>query len=151
MKRVMLLLTVAGFAAVSFSSCKKEEIEKAAITQTHTVQLKANESYTFVLPKNKRNDAYEFTTTASHASVSAIGKDASGNPIYQYTPEVGYVGTDQVVLSNDYEREEHANKPHPRPLLGIGHPKGDCKGGEEDHYIVTINFVVQSALESRGQ
>jgi len=152
MKRRIVLLSIIALATASITSCKKEEQEKAAITQPYNIVLKANEAYTFTLPKNKRNDAYEFTTAAAHASISEIGTDASGNPMYSYTPELNYVGSDQVVLSNDYEREEHAHKPPHKPLLPLGpKPKGDCNGGEEDHYIVTINFVVEQGSTARSK
>jgi len=147
MRKVVLLLAVASLAVVGMQSCKKEENEKPAIQQTMNVELKANESYSFVLPKNKRNDAYEFTTQASHSSISELGVDASGNRVYRYTPALDYYGSDKIVVSNDQEREEHHEKPKgPRPPFdGKHHGHGDCKGGEEDHYIVTINFVVASA------
>jgi hypothetical protein len=146
MKKVVLLLALASLSVVGMQSCKKEENEKPAIQQTINVELKANESYSFVLPKNKRDDAYEFTTKASHSSISELGVDANGNRVYKYTPAQDYFGTDKVVVSNDQEREEHHKEPKGTrpPFGGKPHGHGDCKGGEEDHYIVTINFIVNS-------
>jgi hypothetical protein len=150
MKKTILVASLTVIAMLGITSCKKEKMEKDAIAQTYTIALKANEVYTFTLPTNTRNDAYQFTTNATHASVSQIGKDADGNSIYTYTPALDYVGTDEVVLSNDQERAEHGNHPSkPKPALGV-HPQGDCNGGgEEDHYIVTIHFVVDAATANR--
>ena len=141
-KKLILLLSVASLVMVGTQSCKKKEgPPKPAIKQTVNTQLKANEAYTFTLPRNTRNDEYEITANASHASISKIGVDASGNYIYQYTPALNYAGTDQVVLANDEELREPQN--HPKP-----HPHGGCNnGGQEDHYIVTINFTIVNLTE----
>ena len=58
MKKLILMLTMTSAAIVGMQSCKKEQqdIQKAAITQTVNAQLKANESYTFILTKNTRDD-----------------------------------------------------------------------------------------------
>lgn len=146
MKKTVLMLATAGALVAGMASCKKEKMPKEAITQTVTVSLAANEKYTFTLPKNLRDDAYEITDQAEHYSLSEVGVNTAGERVFNYTPAAGYVGNDQVVLSNDEEREAH--KPHPKgpkfglPLPGRSH-KGQCKGGEEDHYIITINFVVK--------
>ncbi|HET6992161.1 MAG TPA: hypothetical protein VFJ43_12590 [Bacteroidia bacterium] len=155
MKNLFFVLTIASAAIVGMQSCKKEQqdLQKPAITQTENVQLRANESYTFVLIKNKRDDEYRFTTQAQHYSISTLGVDANGNRVYQYTPALNYVGTDQVVVSNDWERNE-SHDPHgnctagpPPPPQGNGGPQGgNCNGGEEDHYIVTINFVIDNSV-----
>lgn len=150
MKKMTLLLATASFAVIGMQSCKKEENNhKPPISETINVQLKANEAYTFTLPKNKRNDEYEITTQPSHSAISEVGVDASGNRIYQYTPSLNYVGTDEVVVANPKEDEDHNNggKPEHHHLLPPPHHEhhGDCDGGEEDHYIVTINFLVANS------
>lgn len=147
---MIVVLASASALMTGMASCKKEKMPKAAITQTETVNLKANESYTFVLPKNLRDDPYEITSQAQHYSISEVGVNASGERIFQYKPAEGYIGSDQVVISNDEEREMHEMHPAgPKPLGAPGkkHPKGDCKGGDEDHYIITINFVTENTAE----
>ncbi len=141
MKKAILMLVAASAIIVGTTSCKKERMPKEAITQTETVNMNADESYTFTLPKNLRNDPYEITHEASHFSLSEVTTNASGDMVYKYTPANGYVGTDEVTLSNDQEREEH--KGHPAGPSQGGHHKGNCEGGEEDHYIITIKFTVQ--------
>jgi hypothetical protein len=150
MKKLFFLFTITSVAVVGMQSCKKDEIEKAPITQTVSAQLKANESYTFTLTKNTRDDEYRFVTQAQHAKVSSLGVDAAGNRIYSYTPELNYVGTDQVIVSNDWERDgahPHNDTCTDPPPQGNPPPhNGNCgKGGEEDHYIVTINFTINDA------
>lgn len=146
MKKTMLLLAVAGSMIAGMASCKKEKTPEApAITQTYDVSLKVGESYTFTLPKNLRNDPYEITTQAQHASISELDVSSSGDRIYKYTPEAGYSGTDQVIVSNDQEREQNCVHPQGPPPPPPGTQPGNCNGGKEDHYIVTINFTMKGS------
>ena len=149
MKKMTLLFAAASVAMIGMQSCKKEQNHKPPINESFDIQLKANEVYTFSLPKNKRDDAYEITTQSAHFSISEVGKDVSGNRIYQYTPSLNYTGTDMVVVAN--VEENPANQP---PTGGGGKPKphlfppahsGNCNGGEEDHYIITIHFTINSS------
>ena len=136
-KKLILMLSISGLILVGTQSCRKKEgPPKPAIQETINVQLKVNEVYTFVLPENKRDDDYQISTNAAHAKISQLGKDASGNQIYQYTPVLDFAGTDQVIVSNDEELREHHDHQGPPPHGGCN------KGGEEDHYIVTINFTI---------
>lgn len=138
-----LMLAMASFLVVGMTSCDKEEEMEEAITQNLEVKLMMNEDYTFTLPENLRDDKYEITSPAAHASISIVGLDAQGNQIYQYTPEENYTGTDLVVLSNDQEREEHGNRPpHPPKGFHLRKKPGNC-GEKEDHYIITIQFTIE--------
>jgi hypothetical protein len=144
MKKMFLMLATAGTMMAGLASCTKEDTPAPAITQTENVSLRVGESYTFTLPKNLRDDPYEITTPAQHASVSELGVNSSGDRIYSYTPAAGYSGTDQVVVSNDQEREEH--HPHPQGPPPGGPHSGSCSNsGPEDHYIITINFVMKGS------
>jgi len=135
-----------AIVALSATACrKKEQPPKPPVQQTVNAELKTNEAYTFTLPKNKRDDAYEITVNPQHATVNQLGVDANGNRIYKYTPLTDYTGTDQVVVANDQELREHADHPEPRPHLfpRLHHHHGDChNGGEEDHYVITFNFTI---------
>lgn len=138
MKKLFLMLSVVGLATFSLTSCGKPD-QKPAIRQTITVQLETNEAYTFVLPQNLRNDAYEFTSQASHYSISVLGTNSVGQNIYQYTPETNYTGTDQVTVSNDWEKEDTGPCGNPQGGPGFG----NCmNGGQEDHYVVTFKFNI---------
>ncbi|MGZ3862592.1 MAG: hypothetical protein ACXVPN_02235 [Bacteroidia bacterium] len=143
MKKMILLM--AGIVALSATACRKKEMPpKPPVQQTVDVALKTNQAYTFTLPKNKRNDAYEITANPQHAMISKLGADASGNFVYEYTPVSNFSGTDQVIVANDQELREHAGHPKPRPHLFPHHPRGDCANGEEeDHYVITFNFTVE--------
>lgn len=147
-KKTTLFLAVASLSVIAIQSCKKEEQHPAPITETFSIELKANQSYTFTLPKNKRDDSYEITTQSTHYVISEVGKDASGNRIYQYTPSLNYIGADQVVLANPKEGgpEDHGNcKGKPRPHLN----RGESEEGEEDHYIITINFTIDNSSSNK--
>lgn len=135
MKNPILKLAIAATLFVGMTSCKKETMPKDAITQTLNVNLTLNENYTFKLPKNLRDDAYEITSQANHSKISQVGLNVNGEQVYQYTPMLNYTGNDQVIVSNDEERNEQHNQPS-------GPHQGDCKNAEEDHYIITINFTV---------
>jgi hypothetical protein len=147
MRKTILMLVTASALVTGMVSCKKEEMAKVAITQTISVSLKMDQAYTFVLPKNLRNNPYEITSQAAHYSLSQVGVNSAGDPILQYTPATGYVGNDQVIVSNDQERGKHKKGPKhkgPKPPKGHKPPKGDCKGEqEEDHYIITVNFNIE--------
>src|ERR1044072_2291690 len=112
MKKTMLLLAVAGSMIAGMASCKKEETPVPPITQTYDVSLRVGESYTFSLPKNIRNDPYEIINAEKHATVSQLCMDSTGAPVYKYTPETGYAGSDQVVVSN--ARKPGQGCPHPQ-------------------------------------
>lgn len=144
MKKAIVMLVTASAMFVGMTSCKKERMPKEAIKETINVSLKMDENYTFTLPKNLRDDPFEITSHAKHSSISEVGVNASGERVYNYKPVSGYVGNDQVIVSNDQEREEHKNH-SVGPPPPSGPKKGGChkgKGEEEDHYIITINFVV---------
>lgn len=143
MKKWNSMLAIASFLVVGMTACEKGEEMEEAITQNVQVTLRMNEDYTFTLPENLRDDKYEITSPATHASVSVVGVDAQGNQIYQYTPEENYVGTDMVILSNDQEREEQVEHPsHPPKGHRPKNKPGNC-GDKEDHYIVTIQFTIE--------
>lgn len=168
MKKTIILLATASALIAATASCKKEHMPKEAVVQTVNVSIKANESFTFELPKNLRDDPFEITSQAAHFSVSELGVNAAGNRIFSYTPSKDFTGTDKVILSNDQEREQHqhpggppqngCSQQGPPPAggpqgpppsgghqCGGHHHKGNCNKGEEDHYIITINFVVESS------
>lgn len=144
MRKTIAMLVMTSALLAGMSSCKKEETPKEAIKQTINVSLKNTESYSFILPENLRDDKYEITTSAGHSSISQVSINSEGKQIYKYTPATGYVGNEQVVISNDQEREEFGSHHHPGPPPS-GPKPGGCKGGEEDHYIITINFVVDKS------
>ena len=144
---MILVLTVASLAMVSMQSCKKKEAPKPPVQETINAQLQTNEARTFVLPKNKRDDAYEIKLNPLHATISQLGTDASGNSIYQYTPVLDFTGNDQVVVSNAEELKEPCHHRH-HGILPPPHPHGDCNGGEEDHYIIKIIFTIGSTTTS---
>jgi len=144
------MLATAGALVAGMASCKKEPMPKEAITQTINVGLKSNENYTFTLPKNQEDDPYEITSQAKHFGISEVGVNTSGERVFNYTPSKDYIGSDQVIISNDREKtcqQMHPGGPQPLGPPPCGHQKGNCKGGEEDHYIITINFVMQSNSE----
>ena len=160
MKKTILLLVSASALSVGMTSCKKGEKEpqepKPAIEQNFDAKLSANQTYTFALPKNLRDDHYEIISEAQHFSLSELSENANGDRIYTYKPAADYVGTDQVILSNDWEREEHAGKLEhhkhrllPPPPGAKRHHKKCDKGGEEEHYIVTINFTMDRVDDSK--
>jgi hypothetical protein len=146
MKRTIFMLAITALVAAGTSSCKKEKMPKDAIHQTINISLRSDETYNLDLPMNKRNDEYRFKKQAAHFSTSELGQSSTGLRTFKYVPASGYTGTDQVILSNDWEREEHhADKPH-----GGGH-HGDCDKEEEDHYIITVNIVVEDPNTVRSK
>jgi hypothetical protein len=149
MRKLHVMFAITGLAALSFTSCEKPA-HQPAIEKTVTVELATNEAYTFVLPQSQMNDAYEFSSQASHFSVSQLGKNALGQQIYQYTPAFNYEGADEVIVCNDHREPGHSECGHHG-----GDHFGECTGGgnggmhggcdgQNDHYRVTIHFQVGS-------
>lgn len=142
MRKTMVILAIASALVAGMASCKKKEMPREAIKQNVDVTLTSGQDYTFTLPENLRDDEYKIITQAAHYSVSSLGTNSAGERIYQYKPSATYTGSDVVVLSNDWEREQMGQHPQ-------GPPPGGCKEkeGEEDHYIITINFVIKETSD----
>lgn len=151
MKKTLLLLLVTGSAIVGTSSCNKDEttdLTSTPVTQTVNVKLKAGETYSYSLPQNKNNDPYSIITEAQHASLSQLTIDGTGERVYKYTPSTGFLGSDQVVVSNDALSNASSSSQcsgPPRP------PHGNCSGSSEDHYVVTINITVEDTTSAVGK
>lgn len=145
MRKLFFAVSVGAMLSLSLNSCSKKPMPEPAIKQTIDVQLSANQTYTFLLPMNIRDDAYEFTTQALHHELSILDVNASGQRIYQYTPAKDYFGFDQVVVSNDWEREEHELEGNHQ-----GPPQGNCheENEPEEHYIITFNFEIGRNAQS---
>lgn len=146
MKKLMLMLSVVVLTTFALTSCGRPD-EKPAIEKTINVQLETNEPYTFVLPQNIRNDEYQFTSQASHYSISVLGANSVGQNIYQYTPETNYTGTDQVTVSNESIEEITGPCGNPNGKPGFGNCMG---GGQVEHYIVTFNFNIGRVAASNS-
>jgi len=140
MKNIFTLLAVAVIA-VAFQSCKKaEQPHGQTVTQTVSETMRMNESYTFTLPANTTDDPYRVTAQPLHASLSDLGKDASGNDVYRYTPTKDYTGTDRAVIATT---EEHRGGPNGGNMQGgCQHHNGDRHREAEIQHVVVINFTV---------
>ncbi len=152
MKKLNVLLLAFGFLFMLNSCSKSEEYQNVAMAHT----INQNESYTFELPAT--DDPYKVTTEAKNATISMIGLSVDGNPIYNYTPSLDFVGTDLIVLTT-YHNKVKRNKKGDRHHDGDNDDnyddnevkdyhrggKGMCGGAKkeiEDDYIVTINITV---------
>ncbi len=100
--------TVAIFTALLFS-CTKEEY----ITQTIDQTITAGQEYSIALPLT--DDPYTIISDAKNATSSYISKDANGNPIYVYTSNAGFIGTEAIVVSTSHpEKGAMGEHPHPK-------------------------------------
>jgi len=143
MKKISALL-IFGFALLSVSCQKGNDCKPhdQAETQTINAELDKNTTYTFTIPANTKNNAFEITTQATHASASKLTTDAS-NTVYTFTPSTDYVGTDKVVISTAEQHHSGNNS------CGANHPpkgNGNCgqHGASSMLYIInlTVNDVV---------
>ena len=138
-------------------SCEKFQFqEKATVEQTVNATLKTNGSYSFTLPTDIDDDAFYILTDATNASVSRLTSTT-----YEYTPAVGFVGTDVIVLSNEHEirggicgsdslRDDSLGHPHD----SLGHPRRPRhphfglrphkKIADHNHYNITINLTIEA-------
>lgn len=155
MKKSIFMFAFAGLVLAIMPSCQKEKVN-AVVTKTVDATLKVNETYTFTLPAQEGDDAYEITTQASHYTVSKVGLDATGaNMVYEYTPALDFVGTDQVVITTTEEEhtgEHHGgmcgNKaPHPQGanILHLPHPHHHHHHDAEEQLEITINLTIESS------
>ena len=158
MKKGWIILLSACTMLLAGTACKKEHTEKEAIRKTIDVTLTQDQNYTFTLTKNLRDDEYRITEQAQHYLISNSGTTSAGDRVYTYQPAAGYYGTDEVIVRNDWERDEHAGHSHgncqggPPPPNGADHG-GQCNKpkGEEDHYIYTFRFTINRTIESAAK
>ncbi len=143
MKKPILLLVTAFTIISTIQSCKKKESPLPPVITNLNIDLNKNQAYTFVLPENTSDTPYKITLQAVHYNLSTVGKDASGNEIYQYTPETDFIGNDVMSVANT---EEHrCNGHHPHHGFGkihIGHHGNDHDADDVAPNIVNIHFSV---------
>lgn len=142
MKSIFLTLII----AFAITSCKKsEEYKTISLSQI----LSQNQSYQFVLPLT--DDSYSIIQDASHAKISMIGKDASGDIIYSYAPAADYIGNDQIVLQTSHEEYNHKRGEDHHASSDKNKNHGDCDNDsleKEDDFIVTINIQIIPLAQS---
>lgn len=100
MKKIAFYLALfIGLITVS-QSCKKST---ANGTVTHTVSetIKANQSYQFDLGNFGDEEGASISKQANHFSISSMNREVhTGKVIYKYTPEINFVGTDEVEIKS---------------------------------------------------
>lgn len=83
--------------ALSTQSCKKNNtIEPERISINSTIRL--NNSYEYELGGFGDEEGATITKQASHFSLSALERLSAGNIIYNYTPSINFVGTDEIEI-----------------------------------------------------
>lgn len=121
MKKNIFNLLVIVLTIFLFQACKEEPVN---LTQTINGTIRKNATFTFTLPENNTDNAFEITEQASHAKVSMLYTGAGGSVTYSYTPETNFIGTDQIIIDNAKES---------------GHKKGGkCNGGNNTESITTL-------------
>lgn len=156
MKKAIMISALMLTCLTVFESCKKsEDTATAAPNQTTlSVELKANQSYTYTLPATKGKQSYRITQNSLHSSATTITADASGNMQLVYTPELNYTGSDAVALTTAPPDSCQGNRPphHPdhqgehHPKLRLPHPhKHACdKKDKPTENNILINFNISS-------
>jgi len=92
-------------AVLIFASCSKKDAvvsgnPNASVDVTQIINATINTDFTYELPLPSSSDI-KIHKQASHFSLSTIGIDSkNGNKIYQYLPEKGFTGTDEVMLKD---------------------------------------------------
>ena len=91
-------------AVLIFASCSKKDAvvsgnPNASVDATQIINATINTDFTYELPLTSPD--IKIHKQASHFSLSTIGIDSeNGNKIYQYLPEKGFTGTDEVMLKD---------------------------------------------------
>src|SRR5689334_14520179 len=120
MKKITRLLFISAAILFTAQSCKKEDRD-VTVTKTIAVSLKANESYSYEVPKaGDADDVMQITKQADHSLTSTVSPVAnSENSLFEYTPAADFTGSDEVQVSNI--ETHHGNS---------GHSHGNCSGGK---------------------
>jgi len=150
MKKTIILLAVAVLGIAGLPSCKKEKQPQPPITTNLNITLKQNQAYTFTMPANGTPLPYKITSQAAHYSISTVGKDANGNEVYQYTPELNYTGTDKVTINNLKEEGGSCGNGGPHPHGGPcgGHHGNDHDEDDIQPNIVNISFNIGTSVNN---
>ena len=91
-------------AVLIFASCSKKDAvvsgnPNASVDATQIINATINTDFTYELPLTSPD--IKIHKQASHFSLSTIGVDSkNGTKIYQYLPEKGFTGTDEVMLKD---------------------------------------------------
>jgi len=91
-------------AVLIFASCSKKDAvvsgnPNASVDATQVINATINTDFTYELPLASTD--IKIHKQASHFSLSTIGVDSkNGTKIYQYLPEKGFTGTDEVTLKD---------------------------------------------------
>jgi len=91
-------------AVLIFASCSKKDAvvsgnPNASVDATQVINATINTDFTYELPLASTD--IKIHKQASHFSLSTIGVDSkNGTKIYQYLPEKGFTGNDEVTLKD---------------------------------------------------
>ncbi len=128
MKKISGLMLTTAIVMFFTSACRKDE-NGVTITKVINIEINANNSYTFDVPHaGDADDLMQITKQASHFLKSQITPSSNGNVAFAYTPELNYVGTDEVLISNGEGAHGNGGKG--------GH--GNCGGSGKHHDDTTI-------------
>lgn len=147
MKKISGLVLVASVVLLA-SSCEKHDFKKHSektVTQTVDVTLEKNAAYSYTLPENTSDDAFQITTQSEHAGVSTLTNNGT-NTVYTYTPAKDYVGTDKVVIATIEEEHSHhmgggAHHPH--------HSGGGCNNGNHNDENSKLEIIINITIKDK--
>lgn len=99
MRLIYTLLVVLIFASCSKKDAVVSGNPNAYIDATQVINATINTDFTYHLPLSSPD--VQIHKQASHFSLSSIGVDSkNGTTVYQYLPEKGFTGTDEVMLKD---------------------------------------------------
>jgi hypothetical protein len=147
------ILSVSGLLflclVMALTSCKKFNFdrhhEKEVTIISEERQIKTNETLKFELPESFNKRTPVISTQPLHFLVSLLEKDeTTGKWVYTYTPKVGYVGNEKVVIDSEEDHEDEDD--HKR---GPGHGKGGCgnHGDKDGNRLVLVINTLTSVSE----
>jgi len=140
-----------------FQSCKKLDENNTIATPVQTtmsVELKANQTYTYTLPLSNSKQIYRVVKSSLHNASTAITVDASGNMQLVYTPALDFAGTDAIALTttpadsckanHPPHHGEHKSDQHPAIRLPFPHKHKCEKQDKPLEHNILINFNISS-------
>ena len=99
MRLIYTLLVVLIFASCSKKDAVVSANPNASIDATQVINATINTDFIYELPLSSPD--VQIHKQASHFSLSSIGVDSkNGTTVYQYLPEKGFTGIDEVMLKD---------------------------------------------------
>ena len=99
MKKLFSVFTMLFSLSFLAQSCQKTVENDNNNKETTTPTIKKNQSFQYEFGLIGLEDRLSISEQAKHFEISSLKRDNKGKMIYNYTPNLNYVGTDDVEIT----------------------------------------------------